>query len=98
MEIQEADIIIIHGPPVKMARTIKPDLGVPPIIRGQQFDLAQIYNSYATRVVPDRDPLRANRKCVIQAEWAYQCLGKRKLLPQDIKDDFEIQFVFASSI
>jgi hypothetical protein len=98
MEIQEADIIIIHGPPVKMATTINPDLGVPPIIIGQQFDLAQIYNSYATRVIPARDPQRAIRKCVIQAEWAYQCLGKHKRLPEDIKNDFEIQSVFASTV
>ena len=97
MEIQDADIIIIHGPPVKPAITIKPDLGIPPVVRGQRFDLEQIYNSYATRVIPDRDPQRNMRKCVIQAEWAYQCLEKRKLLPRDIKDDFEIQFVYAKS-
>jgi hypothetical protein len=98
MEIEKANIIIIHGPQKKIAMTVKPDLGVSPITRGKRPDLAQIYNSYATRVVPDRDPQRANRKCVIQAEWAYQCLEKRKLLPEDIKDDFEIQFVFALGV
>ena len=93
MEIQEADIIIIHGPRMLPMTTIKPNSTIPPIIRDKRPTLEQVYNSYATRVFPARDPRRNMRKCVIQAEWAYCCLKEYKLLPQERKNDFEIQFV-----
>ena len=98
MKIEEADIIVILGPRMLPMTTIKPDSTVPPIIRDKRPTLDQVYEYYATRVFPTRDPQRDMRKCVIQAEWAYCCLKKYKLLRQERKNDLEIQFVFASSV
>jgi hypothetical protein len=98
MNIEDANIIVVLGPRMLPMTSIKPDSTVPPITRDKRPTLAQVYDSYATRLFPARDPQRHMRKCVIQAEWAYCCLKQYKLLPQERKDEFEIQFVFASSV
>lgn len=78
--------------------TIKSDSTVSSVKEGERPTLAQVYNSYATRVIPARDLQRDNRKCVMQAEWAYVSLKDNELLAGQRKVDLEIMFVFAFRI
>jgi len=92
--MKDADIIIVFAPDPQKYKTVILDQTLPSCQpRGYPGTLNEVYQYFATRLHPGRDPRHRNRKCVMQADWAELCLRNNRLLSDMDKADWEIQYV-----
>ena len=86
-------MIIVFDPEPGRDRTIPLERDLPFRGRQDQMTLYDVYQTYAARKDRDADPQRSDRKCVIQANWFYLCMGAKRRGEHDDKDAWEIKYV-----
>lgn len=96
MRIRDAEVVIVFPRDSKPLKTVKSQF-VPPFHgrRDEDMTVEQMYFIYAARVNPTADRLSANRKYVVQAEWATRRLKQGKWLPEQNSDEWEMMYVCA---
>ena len=99
MRIRDAEVVIVFTRDSKPLKTVKSQF-VPPFHgrRDEDMTVEQMYFIYAARVNPTADRLSANRKYVVQAEWATRRLKQGRWLPEQNSDEWEITYVCAKRI
>jgi len=99
MRIRDAEVVIVFPRDSKPLKTVKSQF-VPPFHgrRDEDMTVEQMYFIYAARVNPIADRLSANRKYVVQAEWATRRLKQGRWSPEQNSDEWEIMYVCVKKI
>jgi hypothetical protein len=90
-----AEVIVVLVAESKEYKSIEWTVNAPPCGREHSLTLEGVYHSYATRVHPDRDPQRLERKRVVQSNWVELCLEKQRNREPGVvlREEWEVMFV-----
>jgi hypothetical protein len=90
-----AEVIVVLVAESREYKSVKWSVDAPP--RGPEDDLTVegVYHSFATRLYPDKDLHKLNRRCVVQSHWVELCLEQQRNRQPDVilREDWEVKFV-----
>ena len=88
-----ADVIFVFTPESPKRTAVDVDSGPPFLGHDDEMTLVDVFHNFAARLDPAADPEPARRRCVVQADFVYQCMSEGRWIQSDYMDGWEIMFV-----
>lgn len=95
-----AEVIVVLVSKSRDHKSVKWSVDAPPRGPENSLTVEGVYHSFATRLYPDKDLQKLDRKCVVQSHWVELCLEQQKNRQPGVilREDWEVKFVLVAQV